>query len=397
MQEVFSQEHGLRFGFARVPMNSNGFSDTGWACCEVDGDTQLEHFTIERYRRSIIPMIWDATQAAGSPLKLIASPWSPPGWMKESGCMTRGSKLKGDCKEAWARYYVRFAEDLAALGLPLWAFTVQNEPTVEAQWESCQFTAKEECSFISNHLGPALASSNLDVKLLVWDQHRAGMLARAMAAYSDARALDYIWGVAFHWDGSSAYTESVPGADHDCYQQVKLVHELRPDRHLIMTEAGQEGGPHIGDWNVAERYGENIIKDLNNWCEAWLDSNILLDVNGGPNHAGRCCAALVHVDIEKDLLFLQPSFDYIGHFSHHILPGAQRIMAAANRDALETTAFVNTDGMVAVVVLNRSSHNIEFNLEYIDHFIKSSVPMHSIATYTFLLDGKNCVATDEEN
>merc|ERR1712217_197275 len=124
-----------------------------------------------------------------------------------------------------------------------------------------------------------------------------------------------------------------------------------------------EGGPHIGDWKLGERYAENMIKDFNNWTEAWIDWNLILDLKGGPNHVNNMCSAPVLVDSTRDLIVYQSSYYYIGHFSRYIKPGAVRILSATSRDALEATAFANTDGTIAVVVLNQRDEKIDFVLD----------------------------------
>merc|ERR1719277_468860 len=114
-------------------------------------------------------MIRRAEAAAGGPLLLIASPWSPPAWMKDTGSML-------------------FAEAFKAAGVPLWAFTVQNEPLASTPWENCIFSAEEERDFVRDFLGPSLEAANLGMKLLVWDHNRDDMWLRAHTIYSDPAA-----------------------------------------------------------------------------------------------------------------------------------------------------------------------------------------------------------------
>ncbi|CAE8647256.1 unnamed protein product [Polarella glacialis] len=154
-----------------------------------------------------------------------------------------------------------------------------------------------------------------------------------------------------------------------------------------MTEACQEATPKLGDWGVGERYGESIIKDLNNWTEGWIDWNLVLDLEGGPNHAGNYCTALIIADIESDELLFQSSYYYMGHFSRYIKPGAFRVACASNRDSLEVTAFLNPDGTLVTVVMNRTDEPIKFWLERGGSgATKTLAPAHSITTFRMMAD-----------
>mmetsp|Transcript_39887 Transcript_39887/g.71672 ORF Transcript_39887/g.71672 Transcript_39887/m.71672 type:complete len:831 (+) Transcript_39887:23-2515(+) len=387
VDSCFDTAVGLGYYVARMHINSCDFSDGDWSCCDKEGDTNLYSFSVERYKRAIFPLMHKCQDAAGGSLMLVASPWSPPKWMKDNASMLSGGKLKYNMRDCWSRFYIRFAKEMQAEGLPLWALTVQNEPLAHTPWENCLYSAEEERDFVRDHLGPALKNSGpggLDVKLFVHDHNREDMLARARCIYADPLAAQYVYGVAFHWYGDPRYETWVDKAGMLCYDNVLRVHELRPEKHLIMTEATQEGGPHVGEWQVGERYAENIIKDLNNWTEAWIDWNLWLDKKGGPNHVSNFCSAPILVDPAKDLVIFQPSYFYIGHFSRYIQPGAQRILCSSSRDALETTAFANPDGTMVCVVLNQTSQPIDFWLEVgVGRATSTTAIAHSITTYIF--------------
>ena len=203
------------------------------------------------------------------------------------------------------------------------------------------------------------------------------MVQRAATVYKDAEASKYVWGTGFHWYGE----------DH--FDHVQLLHDAWPDKQLLFTEGCQEGGSHRGSWALGERYARSIINDLNRWTVGWIDWNLALNLDGGPNHVGNLCSAPVLIDGDNDVFECQSSYFYIGHFTRFIKQGAQRILCASTRMALETTAFVNPDGGVVVVALNRSDQSIPFklavnNLEYLQE-----LPAHSIATC--LLNDPSCL------
>lgn len=170
--------HGYTLG--RTHINSCDFSLGNYAYAEVAGDTELRHFSIDRDRQALIPLIQAAQQAAGRPLKLLASPWSPPAWMKTNGAMCHGGQLKPEYRAAWAEYYCRYVREYQQEGIPIWALSVQNEPEAVQTWESCLFSGEEERAFVRDFLGPTLARAGLgDVRLLIWDHNRDRMVERA--------------------------------------------------------------------------------------------------------------------------------------------------------------------------------------------------------------------------
>jgi glucosylceramidase len=250
---------------------------------------------------------------------------------------------------------------------------VQNEPEAAQTWDSCLYTGEEERDFVRDHLGPALRDAGLaDVRLIIWDHNRDRLYERAKVVLDDPEAARFVWGVGFHW-----YC-----GDH--FDNVQLVHEAYPDKHLVFTEGCQEGGPHVGSWDTGERYARNIIADLNRWTVAWVDWNLALDVTGGPNHVGNLCSAPILVDTTTGEILYQSAYYTIGHFARFIRPGARRVGCAKTLDALEATAFRNRDGTVAVVVLNRSAQPVEFLLRSGGLEAAADVPARGIKT--FLLD-----------
>jgi glucosylceramidase len=370
LQAYFDRNEGHGYSLCRTHINSCDFALGNYAYAEVPGDVEFKHFSIDRDRRALLPLIHDAQKIAGEGLKLLATPWSPPAWMKTNGQMNCGGQLKPEYRDAWARYYVRFIHEYAKEGVPIWALSIQNEPAATQPWDSCVYTAEEERDFVRDHLGPVLHASGLGhVKIIIWDHNRDLIVERVRVAYDDPVAARYIWGAGFHW-----YV-------NDKFENIQLVHDAWPDKHLLFTEGCQEGGPHIGEWALGERYGRSMINDLNRWTVGWVDWNLVLDETGGPNHVGNFCSAPIIADTKKDELLFQSSYYYIGHFSRFIRPGAQRILCATNRDDVEATAFANPDGTLAVVVLNNTDVGRSLALSLSERTATSTIPPHSIATY----------------
>ena len=370
LRDYFDPGTGHGYTLGRVHINSCDFSLGHYAHAERPEDFGLDSFNIDRDRRALLPFIQAAQRVAGRPLQLLASPWSPPAWMKTNGRMNDGGQLRAECRASWAQCYVRFIQAYAAEGVRIWGVSVQNEPAATQSWDSCIYSAEEERDFVRDFLGPALESAGLgQVRIIVWDHNRDHMVERASVVYSDAQAARYVWGTGFHWYGENHF-------DH-----VQLLHDAWPEKQLLFTEGCQEGGPHTGSWDLGERYARSIIHDLNRWTVGWIDWNLLLDTAGGPNHVGNLCSAPLLADAAHDLLLPQSSYYYIGHFARFIRPGARRALCAASREALEATAFLNPDGSVATVVMNRTAHSIRFTLRCDGTAVQTELAPRAISTY----------------
>jgi glucosylceramidase len=368
--DCFDPVRGHGYSLGRVHMNSCDFALGNYAHVERDGDLALESFGIERDRQALLPFIRAAQRVAGRPLKLLISPWSPPAWMKTNGQMNHGGRLKPECRAAWAQCYVRFIRAYEAEGVPVWAVSVQNEPMAVQRWDSCIYSAEEERDFVRDHLGPALHAAGLGhVKIVIWDHNRDLMVERASVVYGDPEAAKYVWGTGFHWYG----------ADH--FDHVQLVHDAWPDKALLFTEGCQEGGPHLGSWEVGERYARSLVNDLNRWTVGWIDWNLLLDERGGPNHVGNFCSAPILADRTTGTLLHQSAYAVLGHFARFVRPGARRVLCASARADVEATAFVNPEGDAVVVAMQRHEHAAPMRLSIDGASWAVELPPRSIATY----------------
>jgi glucosylceramidase len=372
LRRYFDPRDGIGYTLARTHINSCDFSLGSWSLDDTPGDTALRDFTLEPMRRWVLPLIHDARRTAGGDrLRLLASPWSPPAWMKTNGAMANGGELRADCREAWARFFVRFLETMQRdEGVPVWALTVQNEPEAKQVWESCLYSPEAERDFVRDHLGPALTHAGFaGVKLLVHDHNRDILEAHAKATFGDLAAAQYVWGAALHWYVSDDFAAS------------SRVHSAFPDKALFFTEGCLEGGMKPGQWDRGERYARNIIGDLRNWVCGWIDWNIALDLTGGPNHVGNFCDAPVLVDTRAGTVSYQSSFYYIGHFSRYVSPGARRIESVGGPSELQSIAFVNPDGSLVVVVLNATDRPLDFALATGGETLSCRIPAHAIHTY----------------
>jgi glucosylceramidase len=368
---------GIGYTLARTNIQSCDFSSGSYSYVG-DNDPGLKTFSIAHDETYRIPLIRQAMVAAGGRLRLYVSPWSPPSWMKDNNNVTGGGKLKPEFDQSWANFYVKFIRAYEAKGIPVWGLSVQNEPMAKQRWESCIYTAEDERDFIKNFLGPTLHKSGMaDKKLIAWDHNRDLLYQRASTILEDPGAAQYVWGIGFHW------YETWTGSPMQ-FDNLKLVHDAFPHTNLIFTEGCKEAFAFdsLQNWSLGERYGYAMINDFKGGAVGWTDWNILLDENGGPNHAGNFCFAPVHADTRTGQLIYTNAFYYIGHFSRFVRPGAKRIAISTNRPVLQTTGFLNKDGSIVVIVMNTTDQSLSYHLIWKGRAVVTESLPHSMATIT---------------
>lgn len=353
----YDADKGIGYSLARTNIHSCDFSSASYTYID-EGDKELKSFDIKHDRQYRIPFIKQAIATAGNRLNIFASPWSPPAFMKDNNNMLHGGRLKPEFYQSWANYFVKFIRAYEKEGIPIWGITIQNEPMATQTWESCIYSAEQERDFLKNHLGPTIKKERLNSKkIIVWDHNRDLIYQRAQTILADAQASQYIWGIGFHW------YEPWSGGD-PMFDNVKLVRDAFPDKHLIFTEgcADSFNAEKLHDWKLGEQYGRSMINDFNSGTVGWTDWNVLLDETGGPNHVKNFCFAPVHADTRTGELIYTNSYYYIGHISKFVRPGAKRIASSPSRSPLLSTAFLNPDGKVSVVVMNKTDQKMAYFL-----------------------------------
>ena len=376
LRAYFSKSEGLGYVLGRVHINSSDFSLENYTYVE-EGDKDLSTFDLTREDRWVVPMIRDAMKHAKEPLTLLASPWSPPGYMKDTGEMNYGGKLLPQFADTWANYYARYIDEMKKRGIDIWAVSVQNEPLATQTWDSCIYTAEEERDFVKHHLGPVLRASHPDTKIIVWDHNRDVLVERGAVVLSDKEAAQYVWGVGNHWYVSEAF------------ENLTALHNLFPDKHILFTEGcvelttTSENAVHngyLGSWSNGERYGRNIIGDFNNWSRGWIDWNLVLNEIGGPNHVYNYCEAPIMYDRNTEMLIYNNSYYYIGHFSKYIAVGARRLEISVTKEDVHAVAFRNPDGRIVVVAQNEG-FIAELSLVVDGEGLNVNLPDNSITTF----------------
>lgn len=372
---AYFSEEGANYSLARTHIASCDFSLSNYTYAKVANDMLLKNFSIKDDKDDIIPMILDAKAISKDGFNIIASPWTAPPWMKDNKQFV-GGKLLPEFNDAFALYFSKYLEAYKNEGISIWGVTVINEPHGNGNnWESTLFSPKEMTDFVQHHLGPKLEKEGWGgVKILGYDQNRAGLKEWVDAMYKNEKTSKYYAGTAIHWYESTF--EVFP-------EDLQYAHNKSPNKYLIQTEACVDSEiPHWNDdawywkkeatdwgWDWASekdkhlhpkyapvnRYATDIIGCLNNWVDGWVDWNMVLDKQGGPNWFKNWCVAPVIVDPEKDEIYFTPLYYTMAHFSKFIRPGAIKIGCTINHKDLMATAVKNPDGTIAVVVFNPTS------------------------------------------
>jgi glucosylceramidase len=366
LKAYYDKEKGLGYTMGRLHIASCDFSLENYDYIEENDET-LETFNMDREEKWVLPTLRRAQEIAGEPLTLVASPWSPSAWMKTNGERNNGGKLKKEYYTLWAQFIARYLKEMQKKGFEIEAITVQNEPAATQTWDSCEYTAEEEAEMVKV-LSRVFKEEGITVNIIIWDHNRDIIFERADTVLSDTEANKAVWGVGNHWYMS------------EDFEELSKVHDKYPDKHMIFTEGCIEGGVQLGAWHTGERYARNIMGDMNNWLEGFLDWNIVLDEQGGPNHVGNYCDAPIIADTKEKVAHYNSSYYFIGHLSKYIRPGAQRVDVSLSGNDLSVVAFKNEDGSLITVLLNETDQASDLVLSLDKEAAAVHVPAHSITT-----------------
>ena len=398
--DAYFSKDGANYSLTRTHMNSCDFSLRNYSYSPVEGDKALEHFTIQEDQDDLIPMIKDALAASKEGFKIFASPWTAAPWMKDNNKWV-GGKLLPEYYDTWALFFSKYVDAYKEEGIDIWGFTVENEPLGNGNnWESMHFSAEEMNAFVINHLGPKLeADGKGDLKILGYDQNRDHLKDWVDVMYKDEETSKYFDGTAIHWYASTF--DWMPEA-------LQYAHKKAPNKYLIQAEAcvdseipkwqddkwywTKEATDWGWDWAPEKdkhlhpkyapvnRYARDIIGCLNNWVDGWVDWNMVLDRQGGPNWFKNWCVAPVIVDPDKDEVYLTPLYYTMAHFSKYIRPGAKRIGLENSDKDLMVTAAKNPDNSIAVVVFNEGNEAKSINLSLGENSVNIQISGQAIQT-----------------
>jgi glucosylceramidase len=373
MQELFGRERGgIGLSFTRLTIGASDFSPEHYSFDDMpagQADPDLAHFSIEPNRAAVLPTV-KAALAINPQLRVMASPWSAPGWMKTTDSLIQGT-LKPEAFAPFAQYLSRYVSAYQAEGVPIFALTLQNEPHFEpADYPGMRVDPAKRAAFIGGYLGPVLEKQNPGTRIFDWD-HNWDQPDSPRAVLADPAAAKYVSAVAWH-----------------CYEgDVKVqaqVHDAYPGKDTWFTECSG------GQWSTGFAHNLQyftrtlIIGATRGWARGVSLWNLALDENYGP-HKGGCgdCRGVVTIDSKTGAVTRNVEYYALAHASRFVRPGARRIASTTGRGGLDTVAFRNTDGAIALLVANPSRKPQAFSVRVRGRGFGYTLPAGSVATFTW--------------
>ncbi|HET8656491.1 MAG TPA: glycoside hydrolase family 30 beta sandwich domain-containing protein [Longimicrobiaceae bacterium] len=370
LTSLFSPTEGLGLSFMRVTMGSSDFSRSDWSYDDMPAgqrDTAMVHFSIEKDREAMLPVIRQAREI-NPDLALMATPWSPPGWMKTTGSMIQGH-LRDDAYGAYARYFQRFLQAYDSAGVPVQYISVQNEPDFEpANYPGMKMSAAERAKFVGRYLGPLLEQSGIQTGILDWD-HNWDEPQQPLGVLADSAARGYVDGVAWH-----CYAGDISA--------MSTVHDAYPNKDTFFTEcSGGEWSPDYAQ-NLNWFFGTLIIDGTRNWARGVAFWNLALDPEHGP-HTGGCddCRGVVTIDPASGRATYNVEYFALAQASRFVRPGARRIASNSDVGGLKSVAFRNPDGSTALLVLNGATEERSFDVAADGKYFAYTLPAGAAATF----------------
>jgi len=406
---------------------------------EVDkkGFDKSQYSGIKDESYDLLPMIQEANtikqQQQDKDINIVASAWTAPPWMKDiedwyqrgteaTGMEGTGGELKPEYVSTYADYLLKYLDAYEKEGVDIWGLTPVNEPHGNSgQWESMHFTPETQSSFIKQHLGPGLqSSSHKNVKLLIYDQNRDGLEHWADTILGDKQTANYVYGTAVHWYESTFMVyEDILDKVHNKFPQFDIIHTEGTIDDLGKPAPGgildpvlfQESdwfdndsfwwNPNATDWaytatwapnpddhpiyTPVHRYARNIIVSFNHWMSGWIDWNIVLDQDGGPNHVGNFCGAPIMINTTTGQVYYTPIYYVLAQFSRTIRPGDKAVQAikyldGLDDDVLHASATINVKKLLSIQLLNTSKKPVSFKLQIGIQNAEVTVPANAVQT-----------------
>ena len=366
-----ARSEGIGLSFTRVTMGASDFSRSHYSYADLppgQADPTLARFSLAPDSADKLPVL-RAARAVNPQLFLVASPWSPPAWMKTTNSLVRGT-LKEDMYGPFTDYFVRFVQGYAAAGVTVQALTIQNEPDFEpADYPGMRLSPAQRARAIAL-LGPKLQQAGLATQIWDWD-HNWDKPEQPLGVLADAAARPWVQGVAWHCYAGQVSAQGTVRAAH-------------PDKDVYFTEcSGGAWAPSFADnlkWNVSTL----VIGAVRQWARGVAMWNLALDENAGP-YLGGCtnCRGVVTINTATGTYTRNVEYFALGHASKFVRPGAVRVESASGVQGLESVAFRHDDGAKALVVLNGSAAARTFNLRVGSRVARYTLPAGAVVTFAW--------------
>ena len=373
LREVFGPPPGLNFNMLRITIGASDFSLQHYTLDDMPAgqvDPDLQHFNVVADQRDVVPVLHDIL-AINPGVLIIASPWSAPAWMKASANVISGTLLEA-YEATYADYLVRFVDAYRSSGIPIFALTVQNEPTFEPlTYPGMALSAGARARIIGKYLGPALAGRKQAPVILGWD-HNWDLPDQPLSVLADPDARRYVAGIAWHCYNGDPSAQA-------------RVHRAFPHKDAYLTECSG------GDWPSAQNgelllFARNIVMEsIRNWARGVIYWNLVLDENHGP-HAGGCdeCKGVVTIDSATGAISRTDEYYAFAHFSRFVIPGAARVKSANTNAGIHEVAFQNPDdGSVVLVAVNGNTQINRLSVRQGALRFQYDLPASSVATFVW--------------
>ncbi len=377
LHNLFTTEgDGIGVSYLRLTVGSSDMNDHVYSYDDLpqstsdsshQTDPDMAHFSLAPDQTDVIPVLKEIL-AINPKIKILASPWSAPLWMKTTGKAQGGVLLPEDFP-AYAKYFVKYIEGMKAEGITIDALTIQNEPLNEKNTPSMVMLAPEQADFIEHDLGPAFQKAGIQTKILVYD-HNLDHPAYVLSILKDPEANKYIDGSAWHLYGGKV----------DAMTQV---HDAFPNKNIYFTEQSINDRPGATAMNVAGPVARVLIGVTRNWSKNVLLWNLAADPNAGPHtNNGGCPVCYGALTIDGDNVIRLVAYYVLGHASKFVPPGSVRIDSNTS-ETLPNVAFKTPEGREVLIVSNPGDTPQNFAVRYKGKAFSTSLGAGSVGTYAW--------------
>ena len=367
LKELFATDgNNIGISYLRISIGASDLSDRVFSYDDLpegETDPDMTKFSIDPERVDLIPVLKEILEI-NPQIKLMGSPWSAPVWMKTNN-HSKGGSLKPEFYDAYAKYFVRYIQEMKVEGINIDAITIQNEPLHPGNNPSMYMTAEDQAIFIRRSLGPAFTAAKIKTKIIVYD-HNADRPYYPLTILKDPEAAKYVDGSAFHLYGGKI-------------ENLTPVHEAFPDKNLYFTEQWV-GAPGNLAGDLAWHVRTLMIGGIRNWCRTVLEWNLAADLKNDPHTIGGCTQCLGTVTINGNAVTRNPAYYILAHASKFVRPGSVRI-ASDSSESLPNVAFKTPDGKKVLIVQNNSGVKKNFNIRFKGKSVATSLDKGAVGTY----------------
>ena len=372
LHELFGNgKDEIGISYLRISIGSSDLSDHIFTYDDVpagEQDTGLQHFSLDPELTDLIPVLKEIL-SINQKLKIMASPWTAPLWMKTNNNAI-GGELKPEYYSVYASYLHKYIVSMAAMGIPIDALTIQNEPLHPGNNPSLYMNAEAQNTFIKNYLGPLFKRNNCKTKIMIYD-HNLDRIDYPLSILDDPATNKFVDGTAFHLYGGSI-------------DAMAYVHKKFPNKNLYFTEQMIDSR-RVDLLNDLNWHVKNlIIGATRNWSKVVLQWNLATDANMGP-HTPRpgCDICLGGVTIfPNDSIGRNPGYYIIGHASKFVTPGSKRIYSNSQNELLNV-AFITPDKEKVLIVLNTQKKDLSFTIKYRNQQKLCALPPGAVGTFVW--------------